>query len=354
MASKQSYGWPSIVLLAASVLAYASPASACVVPTDAPAFSDGAPLDGADGVPTDVVPFYRIPIAVLSAAAGTSDFDPPPGQFTLATAQGRAIEITVRLVHSLTFEIVPSEPLEPNTEHVLRGAWSIEGDIYTDELTFTTGAGPLATPPEPPDPRLVHYNAAEPEEIAICAPVLPTGTCIWDTHNDQFIELALLMDDGTVAYSMLAHQAMAISLLGSGEEPELQCVRLRTRGLNGRFSTPVTRCRDGEPVQDIATDDVRCTPDGPAWFGPDGELIYLLGPDEDAGTTESLEPDAAVPDDESSAPQRARYGCSCSAPPGARSEPLSIAWLALALTGLRRLTLRRLAAQRRSEASTSK
>jgi len=282
-------------MLVASALAHASPAGACTMPPPVPAFIEGSPLDGATGVPTDVLPFYQIPLGAFDEQ--TTAITDVPGRFTLVSASGDEVALAVRLVHGMFFELTPSEPLAPNTEHVLRGEWTIDTTTHVDELRFTTGSGPVVDRPRSPDAHLVHFKTTEPS-VDSCELAAPQGTCVWNAHGDQFMELAVVSDRGEVAGSLLVRGAYAIALLGSGQQSALSCVRLRTRAANGELSAPVTVCGDQQPVRELATARVECTVQGPAWLGEDGERIYLMAEDDARATAEEpIGADAAAPDE---------------------------------------------------------
>ncbi len=146
-------------------------ASACTTEAPAPNLDWGAPLDGASDVPTDVVLLYALP---LEDGGRQGDL---PGRHVLRDSAGRDVEFTLRGTHHWAFEIVPSEPLAPNTVYTLQVTWS----RGSDALQFTTGPGPLTADPPAVDGTLEHYVA---ETMGSSCDPWRTGTCVIHAAHD--------------------------------------------------------------------------------------------------------------------------------------------------------------------------
>src|SRR5438552_8435545 len=88
----------SIVAFACAVATFGLPrvARACSIAAPDPTLI-GMPADGDRGVPTDVVPYYRIPVG-FSSSDGTV-----PGTFTLTSANGTPIALTAKEADNWNF-----------------------------------------------------------------------------------------------------------------------------------------------------------------------------------------------------------------------------------------------------------
>lgn len=322
------------VLCGLGLLVAPGTAAACTTPAPDPSFELGMPLDGDGDVPTDVVPLYGIPIAVLHRMSldEITDLDRPvPGTFTLTTVDGTAVEIEVRRVggQHYYYELVPARPLAANTEHVLEGAWTIDSRTFVDTLEFTTGAGPVARDPAPPHARLLNFRLKDESQLGSCSATPSRGTCIYDERGG-FMELTLALENGAAAESMLTPNAMVLGLDIDGSGLAYPCVVMRTRALNGVFSEPVTVCAPEHPEHVIDTLNIECTSSGLVWPHPERtSQLTLMAPDSPspAGTDRpnTIERDAEEPKPSSDS---AQYGCTALTP--ARS---SRPWLTL-LIGL--------------------
>src|SRR3954469_21690934 len=101
------------MMAACSTWARTRTASACSYAAQPPGFY-GFPEDGADNVPTDVVPFYN-------QQPGSADLGKTT--FSLTAADGSSVAVAFQLADDWNFELVPEHVLEPHTEYVLHADW---------------------------------------------------------------------------------------------------------------------------------------------------------------------------------------------------------------------------------------
>jgi hypothetical protein len=230
-------------------------ADACVTLLP-PASLVGLPANGDTEVPTDVVPFY----ASLRA---------PPGQgsFVLISSGGDQVAVAAATRDPSTIELTPQNQLLPNTQYTLRGTWTTSsGENVVLELGFTTGPGPLSSPPAPPSAFLQHYafegslTSCSPPRTGTCV-ALPAGVVVGATELDAI---------GQAPFGEYLHRGpFFVNLSGIDQGTPSTCIRLRTRALNATYSDPVTLCGAGAPLVRLDGDQkIACTPDGFTHDGP--------------------------------------------------------------------------------------
>jgi hypothetical protein len=189
----------------------------------------------------------------------------------------------VRRAAGYTFEVVPSSPLAANTTYTLHGSWTtLDNDTFEDDVTFTTGAGPLTTAPAAPDVTIAHYHYALAEPSACTAPEY--GTCVsFPLVPGGIIEAAHIDDFEQRQEGYFYFGPFFANLSGVQQGTNFKCIELRARALNGTFSEPVRRCGADVAITEIAgRPDVGCTSTGLSWTGMN-ESEQATGGDPDAG-----------------------------------------------------------------------
>jgi hypothetical protein len=231
----------SVALVASFALA--RPALACSYPQPPPELR-GAPSDGQQNVPTDVVPVFD-----MSRLALGED----PVTFSLRTAAGDEVGFSVADVANWQRELRPRAALEPNTDYIIEAHASYGGAPVTVSLAFATGAGPLAEAPHPPSVLLQHYEFAPDVAWSDCD--MPRGTCV-AVGEGALYELS---HDGGVAPEApyLINGPFATDFSGIDG---IRCLSLRLRALNGTYSEPTRICLDSASSYVLAGDtSMTCT-----------------------------------------------------------------------------------------------
>jgi len=200
-----------------------------------------------------VVLYYPIPIAALVD-------DGVPGMFTLAAMDSVEVAVTARRVHYWNYELVPAEALAPNTAYELTGRWLVAGAMVTKTLRFTTGAGPLEGAPAMPDAMLEHYQLTL-ELFSSCDPQ-PSGSCLSFGDGDAMVEYAHVDEFGQVHEPYLGRGSAMTNLSGIDQGTNFDCVKLRTRAMNGTYSEPQTLCRADGSLTQLTSTDLGCAPEG--------------------------------------------------------------------------------------------
>lgn len=242
-----------VALLCISLgLAAAAPKSAhaCLTLPPPPALV-GYPAEGQADVPTDVVPFYSIFDAGISDVA--------MAQFELTSSEGAVIAVQAKQLYAWHAELLPSEPLQPNTEY--RVEVSLPNGESVRGVSFRTGAGPFEGKPPPPNASLQHYQFAPDVIQTSCSPS-QTGTCValagaWPT------EVTDLWNGNANETVYLYEGSFFTNLSGLDQGTPFDCVRLRSRAPNGVYSTPVELCRGDGPLLILTGNDrITCTAEG--------------------------------------------------------------------------------------------
>lgn len=314
-------GWRWVCLLGfvtATVGLWAPSAAACSFAAPPLALS-GSPSQGDVEVPTDVVPFYDMAAARIG--------DPLQASFRLESAAGDAIALSAEQTHVWTFALVPERQLQPQTEYTLSATLppSVNNPEKTMlQLSFTTGNGPLATLPEPPQGSLQHYRFNNPTETS-CSPA-SSGTCVALTSGFP-VEATDIDSFGQALSSYLYQGPWFTNLSGIDQGTNFTCVRLRTRAANGTYSTPVDLCGAGAPLLTLSgREDFACTSVGitqderPLDRNPIGDMQPVTNGDDP-------EPGPAA---------RSSAACNLSGRPGSPSHFGLAAFCGLLIAGLMR------------------
>jgi hypothetical protein len=253
------------VVAGLALAAVPNPAAACLTPTPPPAF-DGYPRDGGVDIPTDVIPVFDGQLLGLGRPIPTDVV------FELRTEAGETIALTPRQPFVWHFELVPASPLAPHTRYTLRGKSA--GEL---SLSFTTGAGPLVGPVAAPRATMQHYTSAAGYGTS-CDPSI-RGTCIAH-QGDGFVEH--VTTNGTMWTQPYLHRGYSwANLTGFEQGAPFDCVQLRTRAANGRFSDPVLLCGKDAPHHELPTaNGVTCDASGLSYKGkPAAEFpLYPVAP----------------------------------------------------------------------------
>jgi hypothetical protein len=229
-------------------------AEACQSEAPDPDFAWGEPADGATGVPTDVVPYYRLPTFVDRIEAEV------PGTFTLRTTSSVEVALVPRHAQTYVYELVPAERLDPSTTYVLTGRWVVDGRAIEETIQFTTGAGALEAAPAKPDASIEHYEVVGKSGNS-CEPS-PTGSCVALGDPDRTVEYSHVDEFGQLGEPNLGRGSVWTDLSGLGQDPGYECLSLRTRAINGTYSEPQVICGDDGPVTQLGAFDVACTSSG--------------------------------------------------------------------------------------------
>ena len=335
-----------------------APVWACSI-SEPPPTLFGQPAHDDKAVPTNVVLHYAVP-------SGTLRFDDPPdlvpGKYALRSAGG--VEIALRVTRSVAsqLEIVPTQPLEPNTAYTLTAQWQLaDGTEPEGVLTFETGAGPLDEAPPPPPTAVIRSYQLQDDYSAECGPHR-TGTCISAQDDERLLEYTWLdQNENANASSLRRGSAMLMDITGISRDAKRGCIELRYFGASGVRSQPLRLCGADAPVSDL-TDltlmpDVHCSAVGLTWCDATGKSGTEPGPEDPRGadgaaycpptaqtaaTSSALNaagsPASAQAGSAAAAPAGSAAG-SCSAAPGRAAPPaalLSLFALLLASTGLLR------------------
>jgi hypothetical protein len=302
------------------------------------------PEDGAENVPTDVVPWI---------ASG--------GELLLLDAEGQVVPTTLRYSYPLVGcdrhqELVPAGPLEPNTQYTISSGAGDAGvgapDAGTRTMSFTTGGGPLGgEPPAGPALQAAFFDANE-----------YMNTCIGDryqgclkTDYDGLLDVRVLIDGEETTHTLAPVRQARNFLLGYEAGSEA-CVQVRARDVAGRFSETQQVCiaTGGQPAIEYDPNlDVPLYPycdsmdvsnlyaDIESYSAPDASITLPDG-DPDVNPTSSDAAVVSVSDagavDEADAAassggsvQRAvtddSEGCSVQAASGTQSPPWVSSWL---------------------------
>lgn len=314
-------GWRWVCLLGlvtSTIALFERSAQACSIAAPPPALS-GSPSQGDVDVPTDVVPFYEL------YAAGIDN--PQQASFQLKSAAGDAIALRAEQTHVWTFALVPEQPLQPQTAYTLSATVPASvngGETTLLQLTFTTGNGPVATTPEPPQGSLQHYRFSQPAQSS-CSPAR-SGTCVAITSGFP-VEATDVDEFGQALSSYLYRGPWFTNLSGIDQGTNFTCVRLRTRAPNGAYSTPVDLCGAGAPLLTLSgSEDIACT--------AAGITNDELPPDPAPGG--DVEPVTNGDDPEAVPAARSSTACNLSGHPGSPSHLGSAAFCGIVLAGLRR------------------
>jgi hypothetical protein len=237
-------------LIVAWVVILAPPGQAWACSYAASLKLDGYPGDGAEGVPTDVIPVY---VAPASTAAGAVE------AATLTSERGADVLLTVRTAEQTHVELAPAGALEPNTRYTLSVTWAASNYVATsskETLSFTTGTGPFAGGTSAPRVAIEHYQV---ERYLGCN--LLTNSCVMLDDREVFL----------VDYKWLLRGSFFNNSYGAAE-----CTRVQRRLPNGQFSETSTICTQDGPLYDLRqrsleqTDPgvtVTCTQEGIKWTG---------------------------------------------------------------------------------------
>jgi MYXO-CTERM domain-containing protein len=191
-------------------------------------------------------------------------------------------------------------------------------DESVSGVTFTTGDGPFEGEPEPPRALLEHYQFSPGSFQSSCSPP-EVGTCV-ALAGSLPVDVTFMWNGNVDGYSPYLYQSSFFTNLSGIEQgTPFDCVSLRARAPNRRYSAPVQLCGDdGQLLTLSGSDRISCTPEGlvqealPPAEGQPGE-------DEDANT-----PTANADDDA----QRAHESASCSvAAPGASTTLADFAFV---------------------------
>jgi hypothetical protein len=237
-------------------------------------------------VPTDVVPFYD--------ASNVSDL--VLADFTLTSSAGDAIVAQAAARQLYTVDLELEKTLQPNTTYTLVASLDAPSGYHlTDSVTFTTGAGPASAVPAPPQAFLQHYQFDQPRASS-CSP-MAEGTCVAVTGG-LAIEETPLDEFGQEWRSVYLHRGpWFTNLSGINQGTGLRCVKLRTRGANAVYSSPVELCGAEAPLFTLrGSERIACTSQG---MTQDGALVTASrgGPEGSAGSsgTEIDSPPGSAP-----------------------------------------------------------
>jgi hypothetical protein len=249
------------------------PVRACSIALPPPAL-EGIPADGDVAVPTDVRLIYDLFAAHLTALAVQSP------EFELTDASGQILRLVQRPPSVGKLELVPENQLQPLTVYRLRGHWreaSPSAGETTLSLSFTTAAGP-AVAPSPPVASMQHYafrevalSSCDPQSTGTCVSI-PASTTVAVTYIDSFgQEVADFSPDGLEVVGYLRGGPFFDNLSGLDQGTNFECVKLRTRALNGSLSEPVVLCGKDAPTFELrGTANIACSPAG---LTHDGHLV---------------------------------------------------------------------------------
>jgi hypothetical protein len=269
-------------------------AAACSIAQPPPSLV-GTPADGDAFVPTDVVPTYSAFESGVNLAAANAAFE-------LVSESGDVVAASLRQSQLSHFEIVPAGVLEPRTRYRLQG--TAAGTALA--LSFSTGDGPVAEPPLPPDAHVQNFVMQ----------VTQSDSC-----HSVYDGLCMRLPAGFAVESTVVDRSGAAqggSYLYFGSYPAqfdetYDCLRLRSRAANAAYSDPLTFCKGDGPTVILRSAYFECTEQGVVVDG-----VPVDGADDSSGETIVTE------------------GCGCSVPGGRASHSSSlIAGLAALACGFR-------------------
>lgn len=237
-----------------AVCSSVAPAAACTLAAPPPALL-GYPGDGDAEVPTDVVPFYRSQYLYPVDLTGAT--------FSLASSTGDMLTVEASIVHSSMVDLRLEKTLQPNTTYTLTAIAKVPRSSDTDlvdktlTVTFTTGAGPVAAVPDPPQALLQHYQFAQPPTSS-CSPS-QKGTCV-AVSTGLPVEVIETTADGTESTRLFAPLYIEPRFTELATD---SCLELRTRAPNATYSSPLVLCASDAPVFTISgSENIACTAQG--------------------------------------------------------------------------------------------
>lgn len=223
----------------AAVTAYPTSADACGCGPSIQ-IQQSVPEDGAENVPTNVVPWVHA-----------------FGELSLLDADGRLVPTAVRLSFGpLTCgpyrELIPVASLAPNTRYIIRSsAPQGEADAGLSSISFVTGSGPLEGPP--PVSPAVQVAVVDGEHFMNSCDYARHLGCL-KTDYDGLLDVRVLIAGEESMHTLAPVEHARRLLLGydSGEA----CVQIRARDSAGRFSETRQFCVEtgGEPVAEQPSD----------------------------------------------------------------------------------------------------
>jgi hypothetical protein len=287
-----------------------------------PDLSSGSPLDGDRGVPTDVVPIY---------------FEVDPwlkGEFAWTASDGRVVIFEAVRAFTQYVDLVPAQPLEPRTTYTIHATWTPRsGATKEDELTFTTGDGPLKQGSQAPELLLTSFALSEKFREGMCvagtstAYAGSTGTCLLVRDPKAWLDLTMIDNSGQehiYKYRMQGSGTIPLSVDDSPLSTDFPCADARVRAANGERSSPTRLCIADFPTRAIHDRNTPLCPLPEGW--------------EEADTAALHPPLPVRVDDSLCAPQDGDDGCSA-ALGSQRSTGLTCGLLFVALSLLRRRRL---------------
>jgi hypothetical protein len=227
-------------------------ASACSWITPPPALR-GYPSDGAEGVPTDVVPFFSNEVDLRDATV------------ILTSAAGDAIAARLASAQQAIIEVTFEKALQPNTTYTLvakLGRPAGPESVESLSLSFTTGAGPVSAVPAPPEANFHSYRFGH--RVSNCSEM--EGTCVAVTSA---LPVEATVTDAAGNHSEYVHlrsEPWFSDLMGTSD-----CLKLRTRAPNATYSLPIVLCgEDVPPFTICGSERILCTSEG---ITHDGALL---------------------------------------------------------------------------------
>ena len=207
-------------------------------------------------MPTDVVPFYEAwPDSLASLGSA---------EFTLSSAAGETIAAQPAGGLEYATQLKIEHALQPNTTYTLvaKLAQPSEPDfIDTLSLTFTTGGGPVSAPPAQPQAFLGHYRFAE-QPSSSCSP-LRYGTCVAVTAGLPVEETEIDEAGQEIGFAYLRREPWFTDLTSLSQGAGTRCVKLRSRGANAVYSSPLVLCGTDAPLFTLrGSEDIGCTAQG--------------------------------------------------------------------------------------------
>ncbi len=144
-------------------------------------------------------------------------------------------------------ELVPAEPLLPNTRYTIVAPAAVEqqreqGDVVVQgspSITFTTGNSTLA-PNEAAAPE-TKFVALDAEELTNSCVYSPIQACLW-TDAKGLYEVRLM--NGVQEVQRYLSPAASVTSFELGAPDTVDCVEIRTRDLAGQLSQPAKHCFD--------------------------------------------------------------------------------------------------------------